>query len=268
MNINQVVLTSWNLGTAISEMIGSTTLIFLVLMTRYFVAHFFSKKYSFILFSLGFTISFFIAIIMAWVIGGFINGLGQAAGIVTPLAVILISFIKNTFVSIPYVVGFQLIGALLGSLLFIAVFYAFYNFIGDKINSNFKIEIRKIIETEHLSFGKHTIKEIIFQFFFVVSLGFIGYLDVITYGLEVIDKVLITLTIIFILLLISSKFNFYLFALTVSVAFLILQGIFNVFKWQNLAKTLIAFWIQFLTIYLVSLSLNAIVLASGRFFEL
>lgn len=264
MNINEVVSTNWNLGTAISEMIGSFTLIFLVFFTRYFVGKYLSKKYAFVLLSLGFTISFFISIIMAWIIGGFINGAGQVAGIVAPSRIILASFIKNSFISLPYVLGFQIIGAIIGAFSFLLVYFLLERFILSKNQIKFSDDIKSVITLESFSFGKNSVKELIFQFFFIFSVGFISYLDPIAYGLEAIQKTMINLLIIFVLLLISSKFNFFMFSFTVSLSFAILQAVFKIFKWKEFAKVLVAFAIQILISYIAALGAIGIVDLSGK----
>ncbi|WP_025755574.1 MAG4940 family membrane protein [Mycoplasmopsis cricetuli] len=230
------------------EFIGSLFLTFFVFMAKYFVIK--TKKGNIFL-AISYTSSVVISIVFTWTISRFLMRV-ESSAYLNPINVIVQSFIQGITKNLNglplingiwYLLGAQLLGSLVAVFfLFFATlflewylnvnqkkFYMFFMFFISKTNDNKNenITFYDLFKSEKVASLKHFIKELFFISIFILLVPFIGYINDIKFQVNNYNKTFIMTVIVGIILIFSSKFNFFMFSIWINLVYLIVRLIFK-----------------------------------------
>ncbi|ENY68723.1 Hypothetical protein, predicted transmembrane protein [Metamycoplasma auris 15026] len=273
MQINtpaKVLNTYFNATVFFFEILAVFLLVFFVLSWK-LIAIILEKNENKIFLTVGFVLATFIAIMLP--IGFSTIGSRNPVHVsINPLVVIFNSFLlgygasgqtplKNGWIGspilkgIPYLIGAQILGGLLG-LIFFYMFFKMYKFV-NKNNTN-KEDIQAlsflfIFESKtNLTLGKFVIKESFFITLLMVLFPFAGMINTATYSSNHFQIHLVQLVVIGIVILISSFFDFFSFHLAFPIIELIIRTIgyskLEKKERKNQTKNYLMQWIKFLIV--------------------
>lgn len=223
-------LSVWfNQMVAVSEFGGTYFLTFFVLFVIFITKK--TKNKNKLLTSLLYTLITFISIVLFWALARPISR-DFPISYINPINVIFDTIIEkmnssgniNAFKGLTYILGFQALGTTAGFL----TFYGLYALLRWTQNSYFEnLPKLSFKEITFINYNEKTsgfaIKELIFIFLFAITIPFMARVNPVTSGLLLIHVVMINMVILFVILYLSSYFNFYAFHIFIAAGFCILN---------------------------------------------
>ncbi|CAM9124752.1 MAG4940 family membrane protein [Mycoplasma marinum] len=217
MNNFEVALgEKWNKYIAINEMMGSFMLISFIIIFLYFITKH-KNNHFLIAFMIG--IVFMVTTIITMVFGYFYGGSSNSVALLTPIAAILNGIIRGMYIGLPYIIGFQFIGALLGGAVTLLVLKG--------LGANLKLFCETAFNLDNSKISASLTKEVVMNLFVCLSIVSIPLFSWMNSTLDSTLALLILSLSVMLLLLITSKNKYFMFASTFSLIILMYRLVFN-----------------------------------------
>lgn len=157
---------TWNTGVAIGELISSLMFSFLLFTIVAIVKRNYEGKIRLLILPMLFSIIGFVAVFSGWAVGNNIS-MGSGKSFLTPVSAISLSIYHSAYKALPMILGFQIIGTLIGTGLYMGVIYVLKS-------ANQEYEYKDAFTIDKLPIKSFVIKELIAQLIFVGSIIFIN----------------------------------------------------------------------------------------------
>ncbi|WP_033161130.1 MAG4940 family membrane protein [[Mycoplasma] collis] len=263
--------TFFNKDIFIIEIISSLFLSYFIFVGKYLIT---KKKKNNLFFALWCAVSTFIALIITWSIQTFIMKVQSHVylNFINVLIQSIFQGVKKNFSGffllkgLPYILSAQIIGTFLGIIFVYFTVYGFEKYTYKNNLSLIQYSTRKIndlnivywkdlFKYKEIKNSKFFIKELIFLIIFIISVFFINYINDVKFEINVVWKTIFMFVILTFILIFASEFDFFMFSVWLSLAFLINGAFTRKVTKNEIINFFISFILTIIITIIVSLSL-------------
>ncbi len=213
---------SWNKYYALNEFLGSGLLTLLIIVFFYIIKK--NTKNKFVIAPV-IGVIFLVVTMITTVSGHFYGGSSNALALINPLNVIMNGVIRNTYIGMAYIIGFEFLGTMCGGIMAICVIKG----LGGSLR-----EFAHGIIFDNSSWYQSLTKEAFMNIFLglgVISVPLFAWIHSTSDGTL---SYVVLASLITILLLATSDMGYFMFMLPLSIFLLIIKALFDVVEKSEL----------------------------------